>query len=33
MEGTLELRKWFVGDMAHIRPEGKDQRLRPAEGR
>ena len=31
MEGThLELRKWFVGDMAHVRPEGKDQRLRPA---
>ena len=28
MEGThLELRKWFVGDMAHVRPEGKDQRL------
>ena len=21
MEGTLELRKWFVGDMAHVRPE------------
>ena len=34
MEGThLELRKWFVGDMAHVRPEGKDQRLHPAEGR
>lgn len=28
MESThLELRKWFVGDMAHVRPEGKDQRL------